>query len=112
MPSLRTSSPILAWTGRDALDVGCGPGTLTMPLAPHSASAIAIDAGGGLWSTSFTARPLFSGRVREFDTDLRQRLLAVRPEGSFREAGRFSLLCARPRIGQGTGVGLGQLALR
>src|ERR1700674_2939604 len=29
-------------TGR-LLDLGCGPGTLTLPLAPHFASTLALD---------------------------------------------------------------------
>jgi trans-aconitate methyltransferase len=51
---------------------------------------------GCLWSTSFAARPLFGDRVDEFEADLRWRLLALRPEGRFRESAEFSLICARP----------------
>lgn len=34
-------------TGR-LLDLGCGPGTLTLPLAPHFAEVVAIDADAGM----------------------------------------------------------------
>jgi SAM-dependent methyltransferase len=34
-------------TGR-LLDIGCGPGTLTLPLAPHFAAVVGIDADAGM----------------------------------------------------------------
>ena len=51
---------------------------------------------GHLWSTSFAGRPLFGDRVGEFEADLRAELIAFHPDGRFREAGGFGLVCGRP----------------
>jgi trans-aconitate methyltransferase len=51
---------------------------------------------GHLWSTSFANRSLFGDRVGEFEADLRAKLVAVHPDGRFRETGVFGLVCGRP----------------
>jgi trans-aconitate methyltransferase len=51
---------------------------------------------GHLWSTSFANRPLFGDRVGEFEADLRAELIALHPDGRFRETGLFGLVCGRP----------------
>lgn len=53
-------------TGR-LLDIGCGPGSLTLPLAPHYADGVAIDADPDMirvasgQATSARARPASAG---------------------------------------------------
>jgi Methyltransferase domain len=51
---------------------------------------------GHLWSTSFANRPLFGDRTAQFETELRAELLALHPDGRFRETGVFGLVCGRP----------------
>ncbi len=51
---------------------------------------------GFLWSTSFASRPLFGDRIDDFERDVREALLAVRPAGSFPETIDFGLVCGRP----------------
>jgi hypothetical protein len=51
---------------------------------------------GHLWSTSFAGRPLFGERVDDFERSLREELLAVCPDGRFRETVDFGLVCGRP----------------
>jgi len=51
---------------------------------------------GHLWSSSFSARPLFGDRVDEFERELRAELAALHPDGTLREVGGFGLVCGRP----------------
>jgi hypothetical protein len=51
---------------------------------------------GHLWSTSFASRPHFGDRVEQFEAELRAELVALRPDGRFRETGMFGLVCGRP----------------
>jgi len=51
---------------------------------------------GHLWSTSFAARPLFGDRVDAFEREVREALMAARPDGRFPDSGTFGLVCGRP----------------
>jgi hypothetical protein len=51
---------------------------------------------GHLWSSSFSARPHFGGRVDDFERELREELTVLRPDGRFRETASYGVVCARP----------------
>lgn len=56
-------------TGR-LLDLGCGPGTLTLPLAPHFASVLALDINAGMIEEGRRIAAAF-GAFRERDIEWR-----------------------------------------
>ena len=75
------------------LDVGCGPGSLTLPLAPHVAQAIGVDADPG--------RPAAADRLARAQRlpNTRWRLLPAAGGGGHRTGAH--LPGPRPRAGRG-----------
>jgi SAM-dependent methyltransferase len=51
---------------------------------------------GHLWSTSFANRSLLGDKAEQFEAELREGLVRLRPDGVFRETGLFGLVCGRP----------------
>ena len=63
------------------LDVGCGPGVLTVRLAPLFAQAVGLDP--GYFSLSSSAPHLFGDRVDDFAGEVRALLVNRSAEGIF-----------------------------